>query len=86
MFVFPACVACNICLLCLDVTVDQSPSIQRILATNPDLTYTGNDSNGSTVNGICNGGDNNEASLHAIFLELSEKHMAEQLTKLDTVT
>ncbi len=68
------------------VTVDQSPSIQRILATNPDLTYSGNDSNGgSSVNGICNSGDSADASLHAIFLELSEKHMAEQLTRLDTV-
>ena len=68
------------------VTVDQSPSIQRILATNPDLTYSGNDSNcGSSVNGICNSGDTADASLHAIFLELSEKHMAEQLTRLDTV-
>ena len=68
------------------VSVDQSPSIQRILATNPDLTYSGSDSNGSSVNGICNGGDGTEASLHAIFLELSEKHMAEQLTRLDTVS
>lgn len=70
-----------------DVTVDQSPSIQRILATNPDLTYSGNDTNGgSSVNGICNSGDNTaDASLHAIFLELPEKHMAEQLTRLDTV-
>lgn len=69
------------------VTVDQSPSIQRILATNPDLAYSGNDSNGgSSVNGICNsGGESADASLHAIFLELSEKHMAEQLTRLDTV-
>ncbi|XP_032792835.2 ral guanine nucleotide dissociation stimulator-like 1 isoform X2 [Daphnia magna] len=66
--------------------IDQSPSIQRILATNPDLTYSGNDTNGgSSVNGICNSGDHTaDASLHAIFLELPEKHMAEQLTRLDT--
>ena len=86
-FVFMCVCVCVFCFFPFrGVTVDQSPSIQRILATNPDLTYSGNDSNGgSSVNGICNSGDTADASLHAIFLELSEKHMAEQLTRLDTV-
>jgi hypothetical protein len=70
---------------------DQSPSMQRILATNADLAYSshGELNGGSAVNGIClngsSGSDQGETSLHAIFLELPEKHMAEQLTKLDTV-
>lgn len=65
--------------------------MQRILATNADLAYSshGELNGGSAVNGIClngsSGSDQGETSLHAIFLELPEKHMAEQLTKLDTV-
>ena len=67
--------------------------MQRILATNADLAYSshGESNGGSAVNGICLNGSlsgndqGGETSLHTIFLELPEKHMAEQLTKLDTV-
>lgn len=70
----------------IDVTADQSPSIQRILATNADLSYSSSNSNGNPVNGIYNGNESADVNLHTVFLELSEKHMAEQLTRLDTVS
>ena len=37
------------------------------------------------LNGSANGEDGYDAALYAIFLEMPERHMAEQLTRLDTV-
>ena len=90
---FPSTFPFISCVLYLKFLSDQSPSMQRILATNADLAYSshGELNGGSAVNGICLNGSlsgndqGGETSLHTIFLELPEKHMAEQLTKLDTV-
>jgi len=58
---------------------DKLPGIQRILATNPDLPYS------NETDGVHNGchGHEIEAATH-VFLDLPEKHIAEQLTRLDT--
>lgn len=76
---------------------DRPPSIQRILSpSSGDLSFTPNGSSspaGALRNGCSPGlnglnhsmGGDHESSLHATFLDMHERHIAEQLTRLDTV-
>lgn len=59
---------------------DRSPSVQRVLPNTAEFYNVINHMNGSA-----NGEDSYDAALYAIFLEMPERHMAEQLTRLDTV-
>lgn len=52
--------------------------MQRVLPNTMEFYNVINHSNG-------NGDEAYDAALYAIFLEMPEKHMAEQLTRLDTV-
>jgi len=61
---------------------DLSPSLQRIVATNPDLSY-GSDANGGGHLIACQGSES-ELKSCGNFFSMKEKRVAEQLTRLDT--
>ena len=61
---------------------DQSPSLQRIVATNPDLSYPSDCNSGLLIG--CHSSES-EVKTCGNFFAMKEKRIAEQLTRLDTV-
>lgn len=60
---------------------DQSPSLQRIVATNPDLSYPSDCNSGLLIG--CHSSES-EVKTCGNFFAMKEKRIAEQLTRLDT--